>query len=121
VAATVDRDEGLRCDGWLVHGTTVLASACIARTRAERRRGLLGRDEVDGVMVLPVRSVHTLGMRCAIDVAFCDAAGTVLKLVTMPPGRPGRTCWAARQVIEAPEGAFASWAVRVGDVLEVRT
>jgi hypothetical protein len=74
-------------------------------------------DAVEGVLVLPVRSVHTIGMRCTIDVAFCDAAGTVLKVVTMPPGRPGRMCWAARQVIEAPEGAFAAWGVQVGDVL----
>ena len=121
MAAPVDRDPGLRCDGWLVKGTTVLASACVARTRAERRRGLLGRDTVDGVLVLPVRAVHTVGMRCAIDVAFCDAAGTVLRVVTIPPGRPGRCCWAARSVIEAPAGAFASWGVVPGDVLEVRT
>jgi uncharacterized membrane protein (UPF0127 family) len=107
-------------DGWLVHDGDVLASACVARTRAERRRGLLGVDVVEGVLVLPVRSVHTVGMRCTIDVAFCDAGGRVLRIVTMPPGRPGRMCWAARQVVEAPEGAFASWGVQVGSVLEVR-
>lgn len=108
-------------DGWLVHDGNVLASACVARTRAERRRGLLGVDVVEGVMVLPVRSVHTVGMRCAIDVAFCDGAGRVLRLATLPPGRVTRPCWSARRVVEAPEGAFASWGVRVGSVLEVRT
>ncbi len=115
------RSGELRTDGWLVHRATVLASAEIARTRAERRRGLLGRDQIDGVLVLPVRSVHTMGMRFGIDVAFCDGDGLVLRLVTMAPWHPGRICWAARQVIEAPERSFASWGVDVGDVLEVRT
>ena len=119
--AVADHPGELRADGWLVHGATVLASAEIARTRAEIRRGLLGRDQIDGVLVLPVRSVHTLGMRCTIDVAFCDADGQVLRLVTMAPWHPGRVCWAARQVIEAPERSFASWGISVGDVLEVRT
>jgi uncharacterized membrane protein (UPF0127 family) len=107
--------------GWLVHDGSVLASAVVASTRTERRRGLLGVDVVEGVMVLPVRAVHTVGMRCTIDVAFCDATGRVLRLVTLPPGRIARPCWAARTVVEAPEGAFASWGVRVGSVLEVRT
>lgn len=106
--------------GWLVHDGTVLASARVARTRAERRRGLLGVEVVEGVMVLPVRSVHTVGMRCTIDVAFCDRDGVVLRLLTLPPGRVTRPCWSARRAVEAPEGAFASWGVRVGSVLEVR-
>lgn len=117
----VDGAPALRCDGWLVRGATVLASAQVARTRGERRRGLLGRERFDGVLVLPVRAVHTIGMRCSIDVAFCAADGTVLRLVTMPPGRIGRPCWSARRVIEAPAGALASWCVSEGDVLEVRT
>lgn len=121
MVAPVDRDPGLRCDGWLVHGTTVLANARIARTRAERRRGLLGTDHLEGVLVLPVRAVHTVGMRFTIDAAFCAGDGTVLKVVTVPPGRPGHMCWSARRVIEAPEGAFASWGIVIGDVLEVRT
>ena len=36
-------------------------------------RGLLGRDGIDGAMLLrPARSVHSVGMRFPIDVAFCD-------------------------------------------------
>jgi uncharacterized membrane protein (UPF0127 family) len=116
----MDRTGPLRSDGWLVHGSTVLASAQIARTRAERRRGLLGRTAFEGVMVLPVRSVHTLGMRCTIDVVFCAADGTIVRTVTLPPGRPA--CWArgARFVVEAPGGAVAGWGIAAGDVLEVR-
>lgn len=111
----------MRTDSWLVHDDTRLATACVARTRAERRRGLLGVDAVEGVLVLPVRSVHTIGMRCTIDAAVCDADGVVLRLLTLPPGRITRPCWSARRVVEAAEGAFARWGVTVGSVLEVRT
>lgn len=112
--------EGLRCDGWLVKGETVLASACIASTRAERRRGLLGRDRVDGVMVLPVGSVHTFGMKMSIDVAFCDADCNVLRVSTLAPWRIA-VCKGARKVIEAEPGAFATWGVTAGSRLQIRT
>ena len=53
----------------------VLASLAVADTWWLRTRGLLGRDGVDGALLLrPARSVHTLGMRFPIDVAFCDDA-----------------------------------------------
>ncbi len=121
--AVADRPHTLRCDAWLVHDGRVLASAQVARSRAERRRGLLGRtaDQIDGVLVLPVRSVHTVGMRCSIDVAFCDGDGTVLRVVTVPPGVLARWCAGGRQVVEAPAGSFARWAVGPGGRLELRT
>lgn len=120
--AVADRPDTLRCDAWLLHDGRVLASAQVARTRAERRRGLLGRDavQIDGVLVLPVRSVHTMGMRCSIDVAFCDPDGTVLRTATLAPGVPARWCRGARQVLEAPAGSFARWGVTPGDRLELR-
>ena len=48
---------------WLTRDGRVLASAEVAQTRADRRRGLLGRTEVDGVFILKARSVHTFGMK----------------------------------------------------------
>ena len=63
---------------WLVRGDDVLAAAEVAVTRKVRRRGLLGRDHIDGVLVLrPCRQVHTFGMQFPIDVAFCDRYGFV--------------------------------------------
>ena len=103
-----------------MRGDQVLASAEVAEGRAARRRGLLGRDGLDGVLVLPVRSVHTFGMRFAIEVAFCDAEGQVLRIVELPPNRVTLPVRHARSAVEAPEGAFRSWGVRPGDVLEVR-
>ncbi len=93
----------------------------IARTRANRRRGLLGRGGIVGTMVLePCRQVHTVGMRFPIDVAFCDRAGRVLRVVTMRPGRVSRPVWRARFVVEGPAGAFAEWGLRPGVVVAVR-
>ena len=105
--------------GWLLRDGVVLASLEVARTRAARRRGLIGRTSIDGALLIPkCRQIHTFGMRLKIDVAFCDPAGTVLRIVSVGPGRVTRPCFAARQVIEAGAGSFARWGVAVGDRLE---
>lgn len=106
---------------WLVTNARVLASADTATTRAQRRKGLLGRDGLDGAMVIdPCRWVHTIGMRFPIDVAFLDADGLVIRTVQMPRRRLGMPVIRARSVIEAEAGAFARWGVHVGDVIELR-
>ncbi|HTO00382.1 MAG TPA: DUF192 domain-containing protein [Microthrixaceae bacterium] len=105
---------------WLTREGQVLATAEVAATRGDRRRGLLGRTEVDGVFVLKARSVHTVGMQFPIDVAFCDHEGVVLKIVTMVPNRVTMPVWKARSAIEAPAGAFRQWSLRCGDTLEIR-
>ena len=99
----------------------VFASADVASNRSARRNGLLGRDGLEGALVLrPCRWVHTIGLRFPIDVAYLDDEGVVLKVARMPPRRAGMPVWQARTVIEAEAGAFARWGLRVGDVIEVR-
>lgn len=106
---------------WLVSDARVLASAECAATRAERRKGLLGRDDLEGAIVLErCRWVHTIGMRFPIDVAFLDEDGLVIRTVQMPRQRIGLPVPRARRVIEAEAGAFARWGVHVGDIIEVR-
>jgi uncharacterized membrane protein (UPF0127 family) len=106
---------------WLLRDGEVLASLEVADTRRARSRGLLGRDGVDGVLLLrPARSVHTLGMRFPIDVAFCDADLRVIRAVTMPRHRVSRLVWRSRAVIEAEAGSFARWNLLPGDQLEVK-
>jgi uncharacterized membrane protein (UPF0127 family) len=107
--------------GWLLRDDRVLATLEVAEGRRGRARGLLGRDGIDGALLLaPARAVHTVGMRFPIDVAFCDADLRVLRVVTMRPHRIGRPCLRARAVIEAEAGTMASWDLRPGDTLEVR-
>ena len=106
---------------WLLRDGEVLASLELAPTRRARARGLLGRDGIDGALMLsPSRAVHTLGMRFAIDVAYCDGELRVLRVVTMPRYRLSLPMWRARSVIEAEAGSFARWNLRPGDQLEVK-
>jgi uncharacterized membrane protein (UPF0127 family) len=99
----------------------VLASAEVADARSARRRGLLGRDGLEGALVLrPCRWVHTIGMRFPIDVAFLDHDGVVVKTMHMAQRRIGVPVWRAHLVIEAEGGAFSRWGLRVGDVVDVR-
>lgn len=106
---------------WLVSDARVFASTEVAETRSQRRRGLLGRKGLDGAIVLrPCRSVHTIGMKFPIDVAFLDCEGVVIKTLQMRRHRLGLPVRNARSVIEAEAGAFDRWGLQVGDVVEVR-
>jgi uncharacterized protein len=105
---------------WLVRDGQVLASLEVADSFRPRLRGLLGRDGIDGALLLrPATSVHTLGMRFPLDVAFLDRDLTVLATVRMARHRLGRPRRGARAVLEAEAGAFDRWSLRVGDRLEV--
>ena len=100
----------------------MLASAEVGNTRAERRRGLRGRTEIDGAFVITrCRWVHTFGMRMPIDVAFVDADGVVIKMVRMRRWRLGAPVKGADWLIEAGVGAFERWGLSVGDVVELRS
>ena len=106
---------------WLVRGDEVLASLEVASSMAARSRGLLGRDGIEGALLLrPAMSVHTLGMRFDLDVAYCDAELVVLDTTRMARRRLGRPRLRARSVIEAEAGAFERWLLRPGDRLAVR-
>jgi len=105
---------------WLVRHGEVLCTLEVPAGIAGRARGLLGRDGIDGAILLrPTRSVHTLGMRFPIDVAFCDKGFIVLDTVCMAPNRVGRPRLRARSVIEAEAGAFERWRLVPGDQLEI--
>jgi len=100
----------------------VVASLEVADTAATRRRGLLGRDGIEGALLLsPARSVHTLRMRFAIDVAHLDEHMVVLSVVTMVPGRVGRWRRRARHVIEAEAGSLRTWGVEPGMTIDVKS
>jgi uncharacterized membrane protein (UPF0127 family) len=106
---------------WLVSDARVLASAEVADTRRARRRGLLGRDGLDGALVIErCRWIHTIGMRFPIDVAYLDSDGIVVKTMHMNRYRLGIPVWRASWVIEAEGGAFGRWGLRVGDEVELR-
>jgi uncharacterized protein len=62
----------------------------VARSRWARLVGLAGRAHApDHALLIPrCRSVHTFGMRFALDLVWLDAAGRVLAVdEAVPPGR----------------------------------
>lgn len=109
------------CMGWLLREGDVLASLEVAGSAAARRRGLLGRESIDGALLLrPCRAVHTMGMRFAIDVAWCDRDLVVLRTARLRRHRVSRPVLRAGAVLEAQAGSFARWGLAVGDRLEIR-
>jgi uncharacterized membrane protein (UPF0127 family) len=106
---------------WLLRDGEVLASLELAEGGRARRRGLLGRDGIEGALLLrPCRAVHSLGMRFPLDVAWCDRELTVVRIARLPRHRVGRPVLRASAVLEAEAGSFARWGLAVGDLLEVR-
>ncbi|HEX3317592.1 MAG TPA: DUF192 domain-containing protein [Solirubrobacteraceae bacterium] len=76
----------------------------VARTFRERLIGLalLREPPADGLLLPRTRSVHTFGMRFALDLHWLDAEGGVVRVDrAVPPGRV-RTCLRARSVLELP-------------------
>ena len=87
----------------------------------QRLVGLLGRKDLplgEGLHLVPCNAVHTFFMRMAIDVAFLDADGVVVKQVgALPPWRATSVCRAARSVLELPAGTLRASGTRDGDRL----
>ncbi|MGE7389647.1 DUF192 domain-containing protein [Streptomyces sp. NPDC004126] len=105
--------------GTLLIGTTAVPLEVAASYRA-RTRGLLGRDGVEGALLLtPAGSVHTFRMRFPIDVAYLDRRMRVIALTTMPPGRLGLPRLRSRHVLEAEAGAMARWGLTTGGTVAV--
>ncbi|MET8753912.1 DUF192 domain-containing protein [Streptomyces sp. NPDC004667] len=93
----------------------------VAASYRARTRGLLGRDGIEGALLLtPAASVHTFRMRFAIDVAYLDRSLRVRAVVTMAPGRLGLPRPLSRHVLEAEAGAMAGWGLRPGIRVGVR-
>jgi len=105
---------------WLIRGAEVLASLDVAETRSQKRKGLLGKSDYTGVLMLRTRSIHTIGMRFPIDVAVCDSQGVVLSLKTIPPGRVVAPRFRETVMFEAQAGTLRDLNVKPGDHLEMR-
>ena len=107
------------------HNGIRVCDAEVAETREDRRRGLIGREDLTGVLVLrPCRSVHSFRMRFVLDVAGCrrEADGSfrvrwvrlLLRNRALPPGL------VANVMIEAKFGSFKAWGIKRGDRIEIK-
>ena len=106
---------------WLLRDGEVLASVDVASSLAARSRGLIGKKSCEGALLLRhTRSVHTVGMRFAIDVAFLTGDLEVIAVSCLRPYRLGLPRRGGRAVLEAEAGAFERWRLSPGDRLEIK-
>lgn len=84
--------------------------AKVLNSWAQRLKGLLGTGPDAGAVVLTrCFSVHSVGMRYALDLAFIGEKGEVLKVYRgFPPGEMA-ACEHAMCVLERPADAEAPW------------
>ena len=108
-------------EAWLLRDGDVLANAEIARSLMDRSRGFSAAPATRGRCCCPrTRSVHSLGMRFALDVAFLDKEMVVLATTRMRPWSVALPRRQGRHVLEASAGSFERWRLLPGDRLEVR-
>ena len=78
-----------------------------ARDRLARLLGLAGLRRLPphaGLLLPRTRSIHTCGMRFALDLVWLDGDGRVVRLDRAVPPWRMRSCRAARAVVELPSG-----------------
>ncbi len=71
-------------------------------TAWQRLRGLAFAPPAGPLLIEGCRSVHTFGMRYALDLVWLDAEGAVVRVDRDVPPNRLRTCLRARSVLEAP-------------------
>jgi hypothetical protein len=67
----------------LADGRYLARQVVVARSASRRLLGLMGRKQVgreEGLWLVPCRSIHMFFMRTAIDVAFLDRGGMVVRI-----------------------------------------
>ena len=86
----------------------------------DRLRGLLGRPALlasEGLLIKPCSSVHTIGMKYKIDLAFLDRQWIIVKTVTaLKPWRMA-ACPSAHMVLELAEGSLHKLQLETGTQL----
>ena len=101
-------------------GALVASVVEAAFERTARNRGLLGRDRLaqgHALVLAPCNSIHTFFMRFAIDVAFVDRDGQVLRIKASV--RPWRLAVTLRAfaVVELAAGELMRAKIQRGDRL----
>ena len=102
-------------------GTVLAEAADVADTSAKRRKGLLKHSSLErgeGLWIAPCESVHSFGMKFAIDVVYLDRKKKVRKTrKRMVPWRMS-ACLTAHSVLELPVGMIEASRTEPGDQLE---
>ncbi|MDE1182023.1 DUF192 domain-containing protein [Paraburkholderia sp.] len=92
----------------------------ITETARERMRGLLGRDRLlssEALLLRPCRSIHTFGMRFAIDVIFLDRHNRIVAIHHDISKRRMLLSLRATQTLEMTAGSARQLRMVVGEQL----
>jgi uncharacterized membrane protein (UPF0127 family) len=91
-----------------INGVEIARRVCLADTFRSRTVGLLGRDHLPAGELLWIHaapSIHTMGMRFAIDVIFLNQAREIVRVVwALPRFRMVFGGYGACSVLEAHTG-----------------
>ncbi|MBS0192677.1 MAG: DUF192 domain-containing protein [Proteobacteria bacterium] len=88
----------------------VAARLLVTRGPLERMRGLLWRPPLqrgEAMYFAHCNAVHTVGMRYAIDIAFLDASGMILRIVSALDPMRMAACMRAKATVEFAAGECA--------------
>ena len=103
-------------------GTSLGTRIRLADRWLGRLRGLLGSPPPgpgEGLMLTPCRSIHMLGMRFPIDVAFLDRERRVLAVrARLAPGLRAAGASGAQYALELPAGTLEATGTVPGDRLD---
>lgn len=105
--------------GLVVGSRCIAPRAYVADGLVSRFVGMLGTPDLaldEALILVPCASVHGIGLRCPIGVAFVTRAGVVLRVVDPLPWWGARVN-GAHAVIEARTGVLA--ALCPGDTVEM--
>ena len=101
----------------------IVENARIAKNPFSRMRGLLFTDQLlpgHGLWLIPCNSIHSLGMRYAIDVIYLSKTCRVVKVAhDFQRNRIGPLVFKAYSVLELPAGSIVKTDLQVGDTLRL--
>ena len=101
---------------------TVLDKVVLANTFFSRLKGLMGKkalDKGEGIIIKPCSSIHSFGMKMAIDVAFIDKDNQVIFILeNFKPKKMSPIIKGSKYVIETSANLFQD-KLEVNDVIEV--
>lgn len=103
-------------------GRELLPRVFEARSFFARLRGLLFRAPLapgEALLIAPCASVHSFAMTYALDLAFLDRRGRVLKLVCDFPPRRLAACARAAMVLEMPAGSARQMGLHIHQSLQL--
>ena len=105
----------------LKDGQIIAEEVSIADSFFARMTGLLLHRELpesQGMLIIPCKQVHTLGMKFSIDVVFLSEENQVLGICdSMSPGKISGYIRKAARVLELKAGVAEKNAIKINDHL----